>query len=70
MLIELYAEMDQLERAVRVALEHLDLLGGQEIRTMIAWLETWGQASRATALAAALTKRTSAADHPLARQIA
>jgi hypothetical protein len=70
MLIELYAEMDQLERAVRIALEHLDLLAGQEIRTMIAWIETWGDASRATVLAAALTKRTSAADRRLARQIA
>jgi hypothetical protein len=70
MLIELYAEMDQLEGAVRIAVEHLELLEGQEVRTMIGWLETWGEANQAKILAAALTKRTSAADHRLARQIA
>ncbi len=70
LLIELYAEMDQLEQAVRIAIEHLDLLEGEDVRTMIGWLETWGQADRAAVLAAALTKRTSGADHALARQIA
>jgi hypothetical protein len=70
LLIELYAEMDQLERAVRIAVEHLDLLGGQEVRTMIAWLETWGESDRARVLAAALTKQTPDPDHGLARQIA
>jgi hypothetical protein len=70
LLIELYAEMDQLGRAVRIALEHLDLLEGREVRTMIGWLETWGEANHATVLAAALTERTSGADHGLARQIA
>jgi hypothetical protein len=70
MLIELYAEMNQLEQAVRIAIEHLDLLEAHEVRTMIGWLETWGEADPATVLAAALTKRTSTADHGLARQIA
>jgi hypothetical protein len=37
---------------------------------MIAWFETWGQASRATALAAALIKWISAADRWLASRIA
>jgi hypothetical protein len=37
---------------------------------MIGWLEAWGEPNQAKVLAAALTKRTSAADHRLARQIA
>jgi len=62
LLIELYAEANQLERAIQIADEHLDLLKDHEVRTMIAWLETWGEPHQAAVLAVARTTWMSGAE--------
>ena len=59
LLVELYAEADHLDRAVHVALEHLDLLEVHDVRNMIASLEAWDQPQHAAALVMALTIRSS-----------
>ena len=65
LLVELYAEAEQLDRAVQIALEHLDLLELHDVRNMIASLEAWDEPQHAAALVMALTIRSS---HP-GRQI-
>jgi hypothetical protein len=58
LLVELYAEAEQLERAVQIALEHLDLLEVHDVRNMIASLEAWDEPQHAAALVMALTFRS------------
>lgn len=53
-LIELHAEVDDLKRAVQVALDHLELMNGEDLRNMLASLEAWGDAAGAARLAGAL----------------
>jgi hypothetical protein len=65
LLIELYAEANHLDRATRIAVEHLDLLEEQDIRNMIASLETWGEPRKAAVLAVALAMRMSGAARQL-----
>ena len=55
LLVELYAEGNHLDRAVRVAVEHLDLLEAHDVRNMIAWLETWGEPHQAATVVLAQT---------------
>jgi hypothetical protein len=62
LLVELYAEANHLDRAVQIAVEHLDLLEANDLRTMIAWLETWGEPHQAAILAVAMTMRTLGAE--------
>ena len=59
LLVELYAETEHLDRAVQIALEHLDLLEVRDVRNMIASLEAWDQPQHAAALVMALTIRSS-----------
>jgi hypothetical protein len=61
LLIELRAQANQLDRAVRIAVDHLELLADHDVRTMIAWFETWGEPHQAAVLALALTTRMSGA---------
>ena len=49
-----------LDRAVQIALEHLDLLEVHDVRNMIASLEAWDEPQHAAALVMALTLRTPA----------
>jgi hypothetical protein len=65
LLVELYAEADQLDQAVQIALAHLDLLEVHDVRNMIASLEAWDKPQHAAALVMALTLRSS----PTERQI-
>ena len=58
LLVELYAEADQLDQAVQIALEHLDLLEAHDVRNMIALLEAWDRPQHAAALVMALTIRS------------
>src|SRR5579871_4985672 len=53
-LVELHAEAGDLQRAVSVALAHLPLLDGQDVRNMIASLEAWGAPELAARVADAL----------------
>jgi hypothetical protein len=59
LLIELCGEANQLERAARIAIAHLDLLEVHDVRNMIASLADWGEAHHAAAVAMALTIRQS-----------
>jgi hypothetical protein len=59
LLVELYAEAERLDRAVQIALEHLDLLEVHDVRNMIASLEAWDEPQHAAALVMALTIRSS-----------
>lgn len=61
LLVEMHAEADDLQRAVEVAIDCIDLLTIEEIRNMIASLEAWGEPSHAVALSVALTVRTAVA---------
>jgi hypothetical protein len=56
-LVELHAEAGDLDRAVTIALEHLPLLGAQDLRNMIASLEAWGSPDLAGRLEFALGAR-------------
>jgi hypothetical protein len=58
LLVELYAEAERLDRAVQIALEHLDLLEVHDVRNMIASLEAWDEPRHAAALVMALTIRS------------
>ncbi len=59
LLVELYAEAERLDRAVQIALEHLDLLEVHDVRNMIASLQAWDEPQHAAALVVALTIRSS-----------
>jgi len=59
LLVELYAEAEHLDRAVQIALEHLDLLEVHDVRNMIASLQAWDEPQHAAALVMALTIRSS-----------
>jgi hypothetical protein len=59
LLVELYAEAEHLDRAVQIALEHLDLLEVHDVRNMIASLEAWDEPQHAAALVMALAIRSS-----------
>ncbi len=61
LLIELCGEANDLERATRIALAHLDLLEIHDVRNMIASLADWGEPHHAAAVAMALTIRISGA---------
>ena len=50
MLVELYAEANDLERAVEVAIEHLDLLDPHDVQNMISSLRAWGEPQHAATL--------------------
>jgi hypothetical protein len=56
-LIELYGEIDDLKRAVIVAIAHFDLLDVEDVRNMVASLEVWGEPAGAALLAGALAAR-------------
>jgi hypothetical protein len=58
LLVELHAEAERLDRAVQIALEHLDLLELHDVRNMIASLQAWDEPQHAAALVMALTFRT------------
>jgi hypothetical protein len=58
LLVELRAESDDLEWAVFVAVQWLDVIGHDDIRLMIASLESWGERRHASALAEALARRS------------
>jgi hypothetical protein len=57
-LVELHAEADNLEQAVTVAIDHLTMLDGQDLRNMVASLEAWGAWEEAARLAGALAARS------------
>ena len=59
LLVELYAETERLDRAVEIALEHLDLLEVHDVRNMIASLQAWDEPQHAATLVMALTLRSS-----------
>ena len=61
LLVEMYADTDDLNRAVELAIDRVDLLKVQELRNMIASLEAWGEPDHAAALSLALTARIAAA---------
>ena len=61
LLIELCAEANDLDRAARIAIAHLDLLEVRDVRNMIASLADWGEPHHAAAVAMALTIRLSGA---------
>jgi hypothetical protein len=65
LLVELYAEADHLDRAVAIALEHLDLLEVHDLRNMIASLEAWDEPQHAAALSLALTIRSARPDRQI-----
>jgi hypothetical protein len=50
LLVELYAEANDLERAVEVAIEHLDLLDPHDVQNMISSLRAWGEPQHAATL--------------------
>lgn len=62
LLVELYAEGNHLDRATRIALEHVDLLEDHDVRDLLAWLKTWGEPHQAAIIAVALSMRMSGAD--------
>jgi hypothetical protein len=57
LLIELHAEANDLERAVRVAVAHLDLLERDDVQNMVASLRAWGEPEHAARLGLALAMR-------------
>jgi hypothetical protein len=57
LLVELLAATNDLEQAVRVATEHLDLLDPQDVQNMIASLQAWDEPRHAAALTMAVTMR-------------
>jgi hypothetical protein len=57
LLVELLAEANALDRAVRVAIDHLDLLEPQDVQNMIASLQAWGEPRHASALTMAVAMR-------------
>jgi hypothetical protein len=59
LLIELCGEANDLERAARIAIAHLDLLEIHDVRNMIASLAAWGEPHHAAAVTMALTIRLS-----------
>ena len=61
LLIELCGEANDLERAARIAVAHLDLLDVHDVRNMIASLAEWGEPHHAAAVAMALKIRLSGA---------
>jgi hypothetical protein len=61
MLVELYVETNDLTRAVRVAIDHVNLIKDQDLRNMIASLEAWGEREHAVALTLAVALRSSIA---------
>ena len=61
MLVELYAERNDFARAVRVAIDHVNLIKEQDLRNMIASLEAWGEREHAVALTLAVALRRSIA---------
>ncbi len=65
LLVELYAEAEQLDRAVQIALEHLDLLAVHDVRNMIASLEAWDEPQHAAAMIMALTIRSARAERQI-----
>ncbi len=67
MLVELYAERNDLARAVRVAIDHVNLIKEQDLRNMIASLEAWGEREHAVALTLAVALRRSIAAHQVRR---
>lgn len=65
LLIELCAEANDLERAARIAIAHLDLLEVHDVRNMIASLADWGEPHHAAAVTMALTIRLSGTDRQI-----
>ena len=65
LLVELYAEADQLDQAVQIAITHLDLLEVHDVRNMIASLEAWDEPRHAAALVMALTIRGALAERQI-----
>jgi hypothetical protein len=65
LLIELCGEANDLERAARIAIAHLDLLEVDDVRNMIASLADWGEPHHAAAVTMALTIRLSGTDHQI-----
>ena len=61
LLVEMYAEANDLSRALEVAIDCIDLLSVEDIRNMIASLEAWDEPSHAAALSVALTVRMAVA---------
>jgi len=61
LLIELCGEANDLDRAARIAIAHLDLLEIHDVRNMIASLTDWGEPHHAAAVAMALTLRLAGA---------
>ena len=61
LLIELCGEANDLDRAARIAIAHLDLLELHDVRNMIASLTDWGEPHHAAAVTMALTIRLSGA---------
>jgi hypothetical protein len=57
MLVELHAETNNLARAVRVAIDHVNVMKEQDLRNMIASLQAWGHPEHAVALTLALALR-------------
>ena len=57
LLVELLAEANALDRAVRVAIDHLVLLDPQDVQNMIASLQAWDEPRHAAALTMAVTMR-------------
>ena len=65
LLVELYAEANQLDQAVQIAITHLDLLEVHDVRNMIASLEAWDEPRHAAALVMALTIRGALAERQI-----
>ena len=65
LLIELCGEANELERAARIAIAHLDLLEVHDVRNMIASLADWGEPHHAAAVTMALTIRLSGTDRQI-----
>jgi hypothetical protein len=55
LLVELHAEANDLDRAVGVAVAHLDLLEPHDVENMIASLRAWGEPQHAARLGVALS---------------
>jgi eukaryotic-like serine/threonine-protein kinase len=57
LLVELHAEASDLDRAVQVAVESLDLIAPEDVRSMIASLNAWGEFRHAAAVVRAVSER-------------
>jgi hypothetical protein len=57
LLVELHAESRDLDRAVQVAVESLDLIAPEDIRAMVSSLNSWGEFRHAATVARAASER-------------